>query len=164
LAEWTGVRKLTSIGLALVVATLFLPAYLGQDKVVRVVPADLAAMTWFYDHAPAGAEPIYFVPNVPLGSTAQYVQHPLQARSSPVVLSDDNFRKDMTVQNVVGYLATRPGTLYLVATPSELGYLQYYGVSTAARFAALTDQLDANTHLKLVYRADGASVWEYLRP
>jgi hypothetical protein len=164
LAELAGVRKLVSVGVALVIAALFLPAYLGQDLVVRVVPADLAAMTWFYDNAPNGAEPIYFVPNVPLGSTAQYVDHPLQAESSPVVLSDGNFRKDMSAQNVVNYLATRPGTLYLVATPSEVGYMQYYGVSTPARFAALTDQLDSNAQLKLVYRADGASVWEYLRP
>ncbi|PPK95218.1 hypothetical protein CLV92_10639 [Kineococcus xinjiangensis] len=158
-----GLRPVATVAGAAVLTALFLPAYLGQERVNRVVPADVAAAEWFYANAAPGTEMIGLAPNSPSRIDERYLDYPLQSETSPTAFVSEEFQSSPDAAAVVEYLRTQEGNPYLVATPSQAGYLEYFGAMQPERFYALQRELDQQPGLRLVFRQDGASVWQVLR-
>jgi hypothetical protein len=149
--------------LACVCTAPFLLSYYGQEKVNLVRPDDVQPVAWLYGHAPVGEWMCFVAPNFPSRMTANYVDFPIRSDSSPNLMSSPDFLARPSIKEAVRFLDDLGGTPYLVFSPSQQGYLEYFGLMTPAAYEALERSAATTPRLRLVYRSGEASVWQ-LRP
>jgi hypothetical protein len=138
----------------------FLLAYFGQEQVNAVQSADVAATNWFYAHAPAGAAAVYLAPNAPTRVSSRYVDFPMAADALPTVLDSPEFARSLSAQAAASFMQSLGQRGYLILTPSEGRYLDYFGIMGPGRYRALIHSLNNDSRLHLVFSQGGAYVWE----
>nr|WP_296069317.1 hypothetical protein [uncultured Actinoplanes sp.] len=154
------IRAALCAALALGCTAPFLLSYYGQEKVNHVVNDDVAAVKWFYDHGTPGQWLCFVAPNFPSRMTANYIDFPIRSDTNPNLLSSPEFLKRPSIPEAVAYMQKIGGTPYLVFTPSQKGYLEYFGIMTGAEYDRLQAQAATSSRLRLVHRQGQASMWQ----
>jgi hypothetical protein len=149
--------------LACICTAPFLLSYYGQEKVNLVRAADVEPVAWLYAHAAPGQWMCFVAPNFPSRMTANYIDFPIRSDTNPNLLSSPDFLRRPSIKEAVRFLDDLGGTPYLVFTPSQQGYLEYFGIMTPAAYHGLERAAATSPRLRLVYREGEASVWQ-LRP
>lgn len=154
-----GRRIAVTVAGVAVLAVCFAFAYYGQEEVNIVSGSDVAAIRWFYAHAPAGTGPVYLAPNAPTRLNRAYLNYPLATDALPTLLSDAEFVRGFDAAATVSYMRSLHRSAYLIITPSQERYLSYFGIATRARVASLLAGLDRAPGLQRVYASSGAFIW-----
>lgn len=157
------IRALVCTVVACMSAVPFLLAYYGQEKVNHVTADDLLPVEWFYQHAKPGQSLCFVAPNIPSRMSANYLDYPGRSDTDPNLLASGEFVRRPSIEGAVRFLQEVGGTPYLVFTPSEKAYLEYFGIMTGATYDHLQQQAGTSPRLRLVYRTGDASVWQ-LKP
>lgn len=141
----------------------FLLAYYGQEKANHVTADDVRPVEWFYRHAAPGQWLCFVAPNIPGRMSANYISYPVRSDSAPTLLSSDEFARRPSIEGAVAFLRQIGGTPYLVFTPTERAYVEYFGIMSGATYDHLEQDAGRSPRLRLVYRTGDASVWQ-LKP
>jgi hypothetical protein len=147
------------LGVALV-SGAFLLAYYGQEQMNVVGSADVAAVQWFYGHAPAGAAPMFIAPNSPTRVSPRYVNLPIAADALPTLLDSPTFARTLSANAAANFMESIGRGNYLIVTPSQGRYLAYFGIMEPEKYEALLGSLNADHRLHLVFSSGGACIWK----
>jgi len=159
-----GIRAALAALLACACAAPFLLAYYGQEKVNHVSNDDVEPVAWYYAHAQPGQWVCFVAPNFPSRMTGNYIDFPIRSDTSTNLLFEPDFVRAPSIAEAVRFLDRVGGTPYLIFTPGQLAYLEYFGIMTAATYQDLVRQAAASPRLRLVHRSGQASVWQLQPP
>jgi hypothetical protein len=145
----------------------------GMYPMMYVPPGEVAASTYFLDHAPRNSTLVLVGANFPSRLNANYVLHnitqsqnDLSLDATPEFVGKGLSRASPeTLAQAVSYLAE--GTGYLVIAPSMYAYSDYYGVFTPGSLAELVPRLKKSPYWQVWYQNDGTVIlraWPQGRP
>jgi len=145
----------------------------GMYPMLYVPPGEIAAGTYFLDHAPLNSTLVLVGANFPSRLNGNYVLHNVnQSQNDPSLDAtpelDGNGLDRMSPANLaqtVSFLAK--GTGYLVIAPSMYAYSDYYGIFTSGTLAALVPRLRESPYWQVWYENDGTVIfraWPQGRP
>jgi hypothetical protein len=145
-----------ALGIAL---ALFFPAFFGNDSFNTMPKAEVAALTSFFQTAPAG--PLYTLDgNDPLSDTAGYDLFPIAG----VFDSTGNNRVTLDIANVIASAALdytggkQPA--YVVIAPSDVAYILAYGLGSSSDVRILAASLAHSPEWKLVVNQAGTVIYK----
>ena len=159
-----------SVAVAVVMAGLFLQAYFGGEAVNRTSPNDLAAATYFYEHAAPGSVLVLSAPNFPTRNSPDYDRFlRSDAASDPNLMGEPAFRGKVLGAGMLPRIERsilvqlRPGTpTYLVVGEGQRVYSDTYGILPTGSLDALDEALAASPRWRLFFRRGGAAVYEFV--
>lgn len=171
----TALRR--SAGLAattLVLATAFLFAAFGLEKMNHITADDVAAAEWIEGTAPRGTLVTYIAPNFPVRATGRYPEvvqgTDLATRellAAPAEADDPAGQRrwaerEVRALNKLQSESSAPA-YYVVVSPSQANYLELYGLANPSSITALTDALGASPQYREVFRDGAARVYRWTR-
>jgi hypothetical protein len=153
------VRALAALGLIL---ALFFPAFFGSDRFDVMLEPQVAAVTSFLQHAPAG--PVYCAnTNAPLADTARYDLFPLKPIfGNYSLIGSAPVRPDIArviAANAMFYTHRRQPA-YVLVTQSMTAYNQAYRVTPSNSFSILLHALAHSRDWKLVVDQAGIVIYQ----
>jgi hypothetical protein len=157
--RWLGMSLVSGILLGL---CLF--AYFGQETINYMSRDDVAVNRWYEQYAPAGSVIAFVGSNAPARLGARYASLSVGFGDTTVtnipIFRHDAFR-DTDATRLADWLRTEHGTgAYLVASPSETHYLEYYGLVRDGWVGELHAALMRSPRFRLVYHSGPAEVFE----
>ena len=152
----------------LVVSIVFLPllllAYFGQESVNYINKDDVAVNRWYLEHAPNGSVVAFIAANSPARLSARYADMEVGDASTTltdVVALRHDFVKQADATTVAQLLREQKGTRkYLVSSPSQQHYLEYYGIVPRGWVDQLLTALRKSPEFRVAYRSGTAEVFE----
>lgn len=160
---WLSVRRL--IAVTPVIGALLLFAYFGQELANRIPPDDVAASTWYEQHAPAGSLQIDLVPTAPNRLTARY---PLVSLADPPPLVEQpgfaGHRLGAADVQRLERVIARQGhhQAYVVLSQAQENYARLNGLLPSGAVTSFVAALERSSAFRLVYRRRSAWIFEYL--
>lgn len=157
-----------ALAATLAMAGLFLQAYFGGESVNRAWESDVAAATYFYDHAPEGSILVLAAPNFPTRNSANYDRFLMyDAASDPNLMGEPALRGRMLDRSVLprieSSLRAQVGesrSAYLVIGEGQRAYVDTYRLLPEGSLDALDSALDASRRWRTFYRSGGTVIYE----
>ncbi len=150
-----------------VIGALLLPAYFGQELANRIPADDVAASTWYEQHAPPGSMRIDLAPNAPNRLTARY---PLVSLADPPsLLEQPGFAGHLLGAADVARLERlvrqqRRHPAYVVLSSAQEGYGRLNGLLPRGSVRSFVAALARSGAFTLVYRRATDWVFKYSPP
>jgi hypothetical protein len=153
------------IAVAPAVGAFLLIAYFGQELANRIPSDDVAASTWYEQHAPAGSLRIDLAPNAPTRLTARY---PLVSLADPpALLEQPGFAGHMLgtadvrrLERVIEQQGQHRA--FVVLSKAQQNYARLYGLSPNGALVRFVTSLRRSRGFRLVFRRPTAWVFEYV--
>jgi GT2 family glycosyltransferase len=157
------VRRL--IAVTPVIGAFLLLAYFGQELADRIPADDVAASTWYEQHAPAGSMQINLVPNAPNRLTERYPLVSLADPPSLLVLP--GFAKHLLgaadVRRLERVIAQQGHhQAYVVLSQAQENYARLNGLLPSGAVTSFVAALERSSAFRLVYGRPTAWIFEYL--
>ncbi len=149
------------------IAAFLLPAYFGQELANRIPADDVAASTWYEQHAPPGSMRIDLAPNAPNRLTARY---PLVSLADPPsLLEQPGFAGHLLGAADVARLERvirqqRPHPAYVVLSIAQEGYARLNGLLPRGSVRSFVAALEHSGAFTLVYSRPTDWVFKYSPP
>jgi hypothetical protein len=152
-------RAVLVAGVLLVVAGLFVVAEFGLDRSNRVLPQEVAASTWFEEHAPSGSMLAELAGNFPAEVTARYTdfQSPWGTTGTSVIDGDPQFNgRELTEQDIpamIDYLNEfGAGQVYIALSPGQEAYASAFGQAPPGAVDRFADILRHSDRFETVFQ------------
>jgi hypothetical protein len=167
---WDGGRLLAGLVLVAVgvgLGGLFVQAYFGSESVNRTWPTDVAAATYFYDHAPDGSILVLAAPNFPTRDSAGYDRFLLYAAASdPNLMSEPALRNrvldDRVLPAIESSIRAQVGDgreAYLVIGVGERVFSDTYRLLPPGSLDALDGALTSSPRWRVFFRSGDSVVY-----
>lgn len=149
-----------------VVGALTLFAYFGLERINHISSDDVAVEQWIERCAPDGSVVTYLAPMAPSRSSAGYARLKLETSPTrPNIIEDgppNRQRWGRTETRVLRDIARRyPGTAnYVVVSPVQQAYLEFYGLVEPGSVQALKAGLAESNDFRLAFRDGDGYVYE----
>jgi hypothetical protein len=161
--RWLGITLVSTV---LIVPFLF--AYFGQEAMNYMSPDDVAVNRWYDERAPTGSVIAFVGSNAPARLGARYASLSVGYGDTTVtnveMFPHDVFG-DADANRLAGYLQSQRGTgAYVVTSPSQTHYLEYYGIVRRGWVAHFQAALSRSSRFELVYRVGAAAVFKVVPP
>lgn len=140
---------------ALTMAALFVPAFLGKEQLHLIPSGEVRASEYFYAHAPEGGVPVLSAPNFPLRLTANYPDHrDLRQKESELnLLQFPRFRHryfgSSDVESIARVVGSGAAPGYLIFSTSQETYARVYRLTPPGALPALERLLVTSGRFRL---------------
>lgn len=163
------VRWVLTSGLALALAALFVPSFLGQEELNIVSPAEVAASEHFYYHARAGSVLVLAAPGFPYryGATYAAFSGP-EGDANPNLLTEPEFQNRQLGAADVHSIAARIREYtphgYIVFSKDETAYAEIFRITPPGALRRLRAAVAASPHFRLWYSNEDTQIYELATP
>jgi hypothetical protein len=158
-------RRAVVIAALAVLPCLSLIAYFGLERINIVQPQDVAASTWFAEHAAPGSLLAGVADGTPGALTANYDQFlsPWASWGATIIGGDQTLTgRELTADDVpeaIAYLHSfMPRDIYIVLSPSQEAYAEMYGLAPDGAVARFSQILAAQPEFETVFQRGNVSV------
>jgi hypothetical protein len=163
--EAVRVRLALAASLAVVFGALFVPAYLGQEELNLISPAELRASTWFYRHGRPDSVLVLAAPGFPYRYGSSYTEFSgPEGDANPNLMTEPNFQSrelgPAQVPAVIGRINTYAKHGYVAFSTNEERYAQTFNIVPPGAIANLESAVAESPDFRLWYRNPDVRIYE----